>query len=299
MCDDAARGPELPGGRSSGATLNAMTQRFARPGRPRRRRWAVAGGIVVLALIASMLAGAHDRQPSSGGIPRAGSPVWHRVFADDFRHGLNRRHWGRYSGQPGGDPGGWWSPSHVVVRRGVLNLETYRDPRFGGRWVSGGVSSARALKQTYGKYLVRFRMDRGRGVAGVLLLFPAGNAWPPEIDFAEDGGETSRRDHQTATLHWGPENNIVQRSVRGDFTRWHVMGVEWTPHRLKYTLDGRPWGRVVSGHVPRQPMELDLQTQAGTCGDRYAPCPDSSTPSRVTMQVDWVAAYAYRPRGGR
>jgi hypothetical protein len=42
-------------------------------------------------------------------------------------------------------------------------------------------------------------------------------------------------------------------------------------------------------------MELDLQAQAGTCGEINAPCPDATTPERVNMQIDWVAAYAYRP----
>jgi beta-glucanase (GH16 family) len=219
---------------------------------------------------------------------------WHRVLSDDFRHGLSAARWGRYSGQPGGDPGGWWDPSHVVVRGGVLRLETYRDPRFSGRWVSGGLSSARALKQTYGRYEVRFRMDAGRGVAGVLLLWPVRDHWPPEIDFAESGGTRPARDAMTATLHYGAANHQIQRTVRADFTRWHRIGVEWTPGRLVYRLDGRVWGRVSSPHVPREPMELDLQTQAGTCGDRYAPCPDASTPARVTMDVDWVRADAYR-----
>jgi hypothetical protein len=43
-------------------------------------------------------------------------------------------------------------------------------------------------------------------------------------------------------------------------------------------------------------MELDIQSQAGTCGDVYRPCPDSSTPAHVELQVDWVVAYAYAPR---
>ena len=38
---------------------------------------------------------------------------------------------------------------------------------------------------------------------------------------------------------------------------------------------------------------LAMQTQAGTCGDRYAPCPDATTPAKVNMQIDWVRAYAY------
>jgi beta-glucanase (GH16 family) len=218
------------------------------------------------------------------------------VFTDDFAAArLDGAKWGRYTGQPGGDPGGWWAPSHVVVRRGVLRLGTYRDPRFGGRWVSGGVSNARALKQTYGRYLVRFRVDPGRGVAFALLLWPVRDVWPPEIDFAEDGATRTVRRKVTATLHYGAQDHIVQRSVRADFSRWHVAGVEWTPGRLVYTLDGRRWGTVHSPHVPDEPMELALQTQAGTCGDVYAPCPDSTTRARVTMQIDWVVAYARRP----
>ena len=222
--------------------------------------------------------------------------AWRLVFFDNFSHGLKPLRWGRYAGQPGGDPGGWWAPSHVVVRRGILTLATYRDPRFGGRWVSGGVSSAPALRQTYGKYEVRFRLDRGKGVAFVALLWPANGGWPPEIDFAENGGETPSRDHVTATLHFGRENSQIQRTRFGNFTRWHVLGVEWTPDRLDYTIDGRVWSAVRSSTVPHEPMELDLQAQAGTCGDQFAPCPDRHTPGLVNADIDWVAAYAYRPR---
>jgi beta-glucanase (GH16 family) len=224
----------------------------------------------------------------------ATSGEWRRVFFDDFRHGLASSRWGRYSGQPGGDPGGWWAPSHAVVAHGILNLETYRDPRFDGRWVSGGVSSAHALTQTYGRYEVRVRMDAGKGVAMIVLLWPSGNEWPPEIDFAENGGETKRRNTVSATLHYGSANNQIQRTLHANFTRWHVLGVEWTPQTLVYTLDGHTWARVHNDAVPSQPMELDLQAQAGTCGHRYAPCPDASTPRVVNFGVDWVAAYAYR-----
>jgi beta-glucanase (GH16 family) len=277
----------------------ATSQAPAGGSRVSARRAATAAAILALVGVASALAARSPRRGPDRA-PALGSTHWHRVFADEFRHGLSRARWGRYSGQPAGDPGGWWDPSHVVVRRGILNLETYRDPRFGGRWVSGGVSSARALKQRYGKYLVRFRVDRGKGIAAVLLLFPSADHWPPEIDFAESGGITSARTSMAATLHYGsrPDDHQIQRIVHGDFTRWHTIGVEWTPRRLAYTLDGRRWAVLRSAHVPDEPMELDLQAQAGTCGDRYAPCPDASTPRRVTLQVDRVIAYAYRPGDG-
>jgi beta-glucanase (GH16 family) len=258
-----------------------------------------AGTLVALALLASAavaltFAGGRgaDRQASAA-VTAAGH--WRLVFSDDFRHGLRKSSWGRYSGQPGGDPGGFWDPSHVTVRRGILTLDSYRDSQFGGRWVSGGVSSSHALRQRYGRYSVRFRMDRGKGIAGILLLWPSADVWPPEVDFAETGGISAARDEVSATLHYGTANHQIQRSVRADFTRWHVLGVEWTPRRLVYTLDGRPWATVRSTHVPKRRMEMDIQAQAGTCGDRFAPCPDSSTPKHVRLQVDRVAAYAYHP----
>ena len=222
---------------------------------------------------------------------------WKRVFYDDFSHGLDHKKWGAYSGQPGGDPGGWWDPSHVTVKNGVLNLETYRDARFGERWVSGGVSSSYGLRQRYGKYLVRFRMDGGKGVQGVVLLWPVPDVWPPEIDFAESGGTDNKRDEVSATLHHGRDNQQIQRTLHADFTRWHTVGVEWTPRRLIYTLDGRRWGRVRSKYVPNIRMELDIQSQAGTCGERYAPCPDLTTPDHVNLQVDRVTAYRYVGKG--
>jgi beta-glucanase (GH16 family) len=247
---------------------------------------AVAGGLSGLVFAAATTAGA------GGAMPTGDLPGWKLVFTDGFTAGLRKEKWGVYSGRPGGDPGGWWAPSHATVTNGVLHLTTYRDSSFGGRWVSAGVSSAPAVRQTYGKYEVRFRADSGKGVGIVLLLWPSGGGWPPEIDFAEDGGERPARGHITATLHYGADDRQIQRTVRGDFTHWHVVGVEWTPGHLAYTLDDRVWARVTSVHVPDEPMELDLQAQAGTCGDPFAPCPDATTPPRVDLQVDWVAVWA-------
>jgi beta-glucanase (GH16 family) len=214
------------------------------------------------------------------------------VFSDSFSEGLDRSRWAVYSGRPGGDPGGWWAHSHVVVSGHTMRLETYRDPQFGGRWVSGGVSSAPALAQTYGRYEVTFRVSAGRGVDAVVLLWPASNHWPPEIDFAENSGTSTARGWMTATLHYGASNRQHASSVKANFSRWHTVGVQWTPGRLVYTLDGRPWATLNSPHVPAQPMVLDMQAQAGTCGQRYFPCPDVTTPRDVVMEVRHVVIYA-------
>ena len=154
------------------------------------------------------------------------------------------------------------------------------------------MSSADGLTQRYGSYDVRFRMDAGYGIASVLLLWPTADHWPPEIDFAENGGASTIRDRMTATLHYGEDDRIIQHQVRGDFTRWHTMGVEWTPGRLVYTLDGAPWATVEHAGVPDEEMELAAQTQAGSEGDVWSPAPNALTPLVVDMEIDWVVAYA-------
>lgn len=255
------------------------------------RRWLQLAGLLVAALLIvsqSAAQGVHDD------LGTAKRPRWTEVFFDDFKK-LDLTRWGLYEGQPGGDPGGWWEPSHVVVKNGIAHLFTYRDPAVDNRWVSGGFSNSHALKQTYGKYLVRFRATSGYGVSNILLLWPVADHWPPEIDFAEDGGRSTTRPRMTATLHYGEDNHTIQQGITGDFTKWHVMGVEWTPGKLVYTIDGRAWGTVVDPNVPSEPMELAIQAQAGTCGDEWTPCPNETTPGLVDLQIDWVQAFAYTP----
>jgi len=64
------------------------------------------------------------------------------VFWEDFNGTKLSSSWGPY----GGDPGGWWDPSHVVVTGGMLELQTYKDSNHNNTYVSGGVSSAFGLK---------------------------------------------------------------------------------------------------------------------------------------------------------
>jgi beta-glucanase (GH16 family) len=232
--------------------------------------------------------------PSGVPMPTGNLPGWHQVFADDFSGStLDTSKWRLYWGQPGGDPGGWFDPSHVSVANGQLVISGYRDPADGGKWATGGLSSSPGLVQTYGKYLARFRFDAGVGIAHAILLWPADNSWPPEIDFSEDNG--SNRETAYATLHYGAANTQVQRQVAVNLTHWHTLGVEWTPGRLVYTLDGRPWSTLTSSHVPAIPMTLDIQTQAWACGtSTWERCPNATTPSHVNLYVDWAVAYAQR-----
>jgi beta-glucanase (GH16 family) len=164
------------------------------------------------------------------------------------------------------------------VRNGMLIISAYQEQR-GGNWVSGGLQTAHA--QTYGKYLVRCRFGPGWGISDALLLWPANDRFPPEIDFSEAYGRSNLKS-SAATFHYG-KNIHLDNSVAVDLTQWHTFGVEWTPGKLVYTLDGHAWGTVVNPHVPHIPMRLCIQTQS------YGLQP---TPAVINLEVDWVVIYA-------
>jgi beta-glucanase (GH16 family) len=226
-------------------------------------------------------------------MPVGDIPGWRQGFVDDFPGtSLDKSKWFDYSRQPGGDPAGWWDPSHVVVGDCVVTLRGYRDAvAKPGVFVTGGIGLTSANSGTYGKYLVRMRRDKGDGISTIALLWPRGNSWPPEIDFFEDYAAPIGT---TATLHCGAYGNNrcqVSRSLAGyDFSQWHTIGVEWTSGKLVYTVDGNAWATVTDPGVPSIPMFLAVQTQSLECSPHNS-CLSPSTPAEVDVQIDWVVAY--------
>ncbi|MFI5956769.1 family 16 glycosylhydrolase [Cryptosporangium sp. NPDC051539] len=227
---------------------------------------------------------------SSTAMPTGDLSGWRRVLSDDFSGPALSDRWLAYDGQPAGDPAGWFDRKNVTVDDGVATIRGAYDTGR-RRWATGGISTEHSLIQTYGKYEVRFRADRGRGIQYAMLLWPADGSWPPEVDFAEDNGD--RRNRLYATLH-AIGGSQVERSTSKDFTKWHTAGVEWTPGRLAYTLDGQVWATLHDARVPDQPMALAIQSQAWYCAHAWQHCPDTSTPPQVDLQIDWVVAYARR-----
>ena len=147
--------------------------------------------------------------PSGQAMPIGDITGWHQILADDFNGTeLNTSNWYPYSGQPGGDPAGWWDPSHVSVSGSLLTLKGYYDVAAKpGVFVTGGIGAK--IFQTYGKYEVRMRVDKGDGISAIALLWPEANVWPPEVDFYEDGGGI--RTGMIATLHCGRTGTIIAR----------------------------------------------------------------------------------------
>ncbi len=206
---------------------------------------------------------------------------YHRSYVNDFTGSTTPPGWYLFSGVPSGDPSGQFDARHVVFANGMLQLNTWKDPRYSNKWVTGGLCQC-GLHQTYGAYFVRSRISRA-GPNEVQLLWPTSNNWPPEIDFNETGDSVRS---SSWTVHWGVVNHIVQQSIFIDMRRWHTWGVIWSRTSIIFTVDGRQWGdfRTVA-NIPKEPMSLHFEQLASCANSRY--CPRAP----ATMQIDWVAEY--------
>ena len=227
--------------------------------------------------------GTPDSSAPSGMSPPSATalPGYELTYQNDFSGNTLPPGWDVYTGIPGGDPGGHFGSSHVVVGNGVLELNTFRDPAWHDRWVTGGLCQCQ-VSQRYGAYFVRSRVS-GPGPTEVELLWPTNNAWPPEIDFNETGGSVSET---TSSVHFGKLNNIVRDEVNINMTAWHTWGVIWTPTSIIYTVDGRIWGEFKDAKdISAVPMTLDFE-QRQEC-EEHRQCP--SAPE--SMEIDWVAEY--------
>ena len=212
------------------------------------------------------------------------------MFTDNFTK-LDTTVWTRYSGVPRCCKSTIWSKGHAVASGGMLNLQTYKDPAYSGKWVSGGVSLARSVNLTYGNWQIRFRFDKGTGVGMCIGLWPK-TGWPPEVDFAEESSTVGNRSSISATLHYGAKNNLIHKYLSADFSAWHVIGVQWYPGHINYTIDGSTWASISGSEVPNVPMHLFMQTQIGSNGFSGT-LPNGTTPAHVNLQVDWVKIYRY------
>jgi hypothetical protein len=240
-------------------------------------------------------------EPSGLAMPGA-IAGWAQTFADDFTSPASLDHYDIYGGTPGDGSDSCWDGNHVVVSGSELVLKGYKDPAAiaanacvgdANQIVTGGVKLA-TNSQLYGKYEVRMRVDNGQGVSAVALLWPTTNTWPPEIDFTEDNGG-SPRTVDTATEHWGTYPNVfgASNTLPVNLSQWHTVGVEWSPGKIVYTMDGSPWATETNANVPNVPMQLALQTEAWQCGtSTWEECANTSTPAEVDMDVDWIVAYA-------
>ncbi len=256
--------------------------------RSTRQRTLVAGSIAGIFVLTGAGNAAGAAMPLDRAAPAASSSAdavsapFALKFQDDFNGTeVNKKAWSVFNG-PGNGRTGPKSKTNTFLRNGHLVL---RARKINGVWYGAGVSNARAVVQTYGKYEMRVRFDAGKGIRTAGLIWPK-DGWPPEVDFYEI--DDTLRTINRLTNHHKPGNKMIHASYKADFTQWHIVGLEWTPGALRFTLDGVVKVTMTS-NVPRQPMWFGQNVALKPDGKG----PDSTTPAEVAVEMDWIKIYRY------
>jgi beta-glucanase (GH16 family) len=265
-------------------------------------------------------AGCAGTWPSGSSAPSNGI-VWTDEFNGPAGRPPDARRWSQ-------EVGGRWGAGELEYytdRRSNATLDgrghlviTARRERYTGpdgvtrHFTSGRLSSQHRFSFAYGRVDARIRVARGQGlISGFWALgsdLPA-VGWPASGEF--DVAEVLGSDPGTVwgSLH-GPDADGRPSSLTAAHTAgapldaaFHVYSVVWSPDRLEYLLDGRPYAvrkptDLPEGSVWRfeHPFFLVLTLSVG---GSWAGPPNAGTKFPATMTIDWIRvrrnAWTYCP----
>jgi beta-glucanase (GH16 family) len=284
----------------------------------RRTTLAVLAACIALACVAPLaLAGAAGAGGHSveRGTVRFHSLVWNDSFSGPVGAPPNVLKWEAVSGDWSGGDGELEyytsSPSNVSLDgSGHLAITARRedDPGTAGirHYTSGRVDTAGLFETTYGRIEARIKLPAGRGLWPAFwgLAGDVSTAgWPAagELDVMENLGSNPFRTY--AAVH-GPARHqragfqdVVSRRSASSLARgFHVYGMDWSPGRIVFTLDGVRYATRTPASLPagsewvfNRPFFLVLNLAVG---GHWGGPPSRATHFPATMLVDWVRVYA-------
>ncbi|MQY02887.1 glycoside hydrolase family 16 protein [Actinomadura macrotermitis] len=294
-----------------------MPQTVRPPASARRRNWIAAasvGGIVVTTTALGAFAlGDEAPEParSTGSAQEAAAAQakitlpkvkWKRSWSDEFNgRGKPSKAWTPVLGN---GTNGW---SHKALHyyqagnsyqdgRGNLVITAAKTSSsaklncwYGRcRYVSGRVQTKGKFHQTYGRFAVRAKLPTGKGIWPAFWMQREGGAYG-EIDVVETVGSKPRlvQGFAHAQRRVGGGGVTLAKPLSAGY---HVYGVDWTPHRVVWWVDGRPYAQMKAyRNWPfNKPFYLILNIQVG---GTWPGSPDKTTRFPARMQIDWVRTY--------
>ncbi|WP_162173771.1 family 16 glycosylhydrolase [Hyphomonas johnsonii] len=147
---------------------------------------------------------------------------------------------------PTGHYGGDWSPRNITNTAEGADLEVRRTPSRSGPFTGAEMKTLKTYG--YGRYEVVMRPAKGSGLVSSFFTYTGayqGTAHD-EIDIEFLGKDTSR-------VHF----NYFRKGRRGEFATFdlpfdaaeadHVYAFEWTPDRITWFVDGKPYYSTPAG----------------------------------------------------
>jgi beta-glucanase (GH16 family) len=251
------------------------------------------------------LAGAAPGETAEGGGESASTvdpAAWELAFSDEFDgDALDYSKW--TPKDPWGVVRNDELQAYIVkafaVKDGVLSIRCEDEPAFydGAKrdFRSGMMTTTGKFSQRYGRFEIRCRVPKGRGLWPAFWLLPEPPAWPPEIDVLEILGQET--DKIYFSNHWpdpaGRDGNSLSQTgeFKGvDFSdRFHTVAMEWRPGEIRWYVDGVERHRSDQS-VPDQPMFLLVNLAVGG----WAGHPVAETKFPAEFLVDYVRVWRRR-----
>lgn len=175
----------------------------------------------------------------------------------------------------------------------------------GRRYASGRVQTRGLASFRYGRIAVRARLPAGQGLWPAIWMLPEHDNYGPyprsgEIDIAEAVNLGVRcpgcRDRVQGAVHHGPSlaaNRMWNGSARlAPVDGFHVFALDWTPERMTWSLDGKPYFSQPARKPFDQRFHLILNLAVGGRWPEITGrkgVDDKALPA--TLEVDWVRVY--------
>ena len=240
----------------------------------------------------------------SAGAPAA-RPGWKITFQDEFDGtALDLKKWN--PADPWGRERNQELQAYVtnafVIRDGIVRLEAKKGEAFyGGKqrsFSSGMMTTYGKFSQQYGRFEIRCRVPKGKGLWPAFWLLPEPLGWPPEIDVMEILGHEPNKVY---TTHHFRDEQKKRGSHGGSWTGpdfsagFHEFAIEWSPQAIVWFVDGVGHFRSEKS-VPHGQMYMLVNLAVG---GGWPGAPDEKTEFPAALEVDYVRALTKRRREAR
>jgi beta-glucanase (GH16 family) len=250
--------------------------------------------LLVVALLAdpAMTVAKKRRNPAPAPQPQR---VWQLAFQDDFDGpALNENlwetqfPWGRDRSNVGELQ--YYAPDAFKLQNSKLHIAAQpTQPGASHLYNSGLISSHNSFATQFGRFEIRCKIPKGKGLWPAFWLLPTDTSWPPEIDVFEALGDSTNTIHMTS--HWlenGEHRSKGAEFVGTDFSNdFHTFATEWTDKAIVWYIDGVERHRVENSS-PHVPMYLVANMAVG---GSWPGAPDASTAFPATFQIDYIRAF--------
>jgi beta-glucanase (GH16 family) len=227
----------------------------------------------------------------------ADRPGWKLTFDDEFDGtSLDLKKWN--PNDPRGQERNHELQAYVTnafaVGDGTLRVKAEkREAFYSGKMrsiTSGMMTTHGKFAQEFGRFEIRCKVPKGKGMWPAFWLLPEAGGWPPEIDVLEVLGHEPGKVYMT---HHFRNADHEHKSHGGswsgpDFSAgFHDFAVEWSPERIVWFVDGEERFRSEDS-IPKGKMFLLLNLAVG--GD-WPGSPNDQTQFPAALEVKYVRAY--------